>query len=91
MSKATKTKKRFILDQDKIARVKKIVKEKTETEAINRALDTIIENSRIDTALNAVKGKGSVKDVYGRTTDRTRSRHFDPYPLRRSRDRPSHP
>ncbi len=68
MSTATKTRKQFILEQDKIERVKKIVKAKTDTEAITRALDIIIESSKIETALNSVKGKGGIKDVYGRTT-----------------------
>jgi hypothetical protein len=67
MSGATKTRKQFILEQDKIERVKKIVKAKTDTEAITRALDIIIENSKIETVLRSVKGKGSIKDVYGRT------------------------
>ena len=68
MSTVTKTRKQFILAQDKIERVKKIVKAKTDTEAITRALDIIIENSKIEAALSSVRGKGSIKDVYGRTT-----------------------
>jgi len=68
MNTATKTRKQFILAQDKIERVKKIVKAKTDTEAITRALDIIIENSKIEAALSSVRGKGSIKDVYGRTT-----------------------
>ncbi len=68
MTTATKTRKQFILEQDKIERVKKIVKAKTDTEAITRALDIIIENSKLETALAAVRGKGNIRDVYGRTT-----------------------
>ena len=68
MSTETKSRKQFILEQSKIERVKKIVKAKTDTEAITRALDIIIENSKIETALSSVKGKGSIKDVYGRTS-----------------------
>jgi hypothetical protein len=67
MSTSTKTRKQFILEQDKIERVKRIVKAKTDTEAITRALDIIIENSKIETVLSSVKGKGGIKDVYGRT------------------------
>jgi hypothetical protein len=68
MSTVTKSRKQFILEQSKIERVKKIVKAKTDTEAITRALDIIIENSMIETALSSVKGKGGIKDVYGRTS-----------------------
>ncbi len=38
-----KTRKQFILEQDKIKRVRKIVNAKTDTEAITRALDLVIE------------------------------------------------
>lgn len=68
MSTATKTRKQFILEQDKIRRVRKIVNAKTDTEAITRALDIIIENTKIETMLKSVKGKGTIKDVYGRTS-----------------------
>ena len=67
MSTVTKTRKQFILEQDKIERVKKIVKAKTDTEAISRALDLIIENSKLEAALSSVRGKGNIKDIYGRT------------------------
>ncbi|HLE40859.1 MAG TPA: hypothetical protein VI956_05090 [Nitrospirota bacterium] len=67
MSTAVKARKQFILEQQKINQVKKIVQAKTDTEAITRALDIIIENSKIDAALQAVKGKGRIKDIYGRT------------------------
>jgi hypothetical protein len=68
MGPAVKARKQFVLEQQKIDQVKKIVQAKTDTEAITRALDIIIENSRIDAALQAVKGKGRIKDLYGRTT-----------------------
>jgi len=66
MSTATKIRKQFILEQDKIRRVKKIVKAKTDTEAITKALDIIIDNTKIETMLKSIKGKGTIKDVYGR-------------------------
>jgi hypothetical protein len=68
MSTAEKTRKQFILDQDKIRRVRKIVNAKTDTEAITMALDIIIENTKIQTMLGSIKGKGTIKDVYGRTS-----------------------
>ena len=68
LSTAAKTRKQFILEQGKIRRVKKIVNAKTDTEAITKALDMIIENTKIETMLRAIKGKGTIKDVYGRTS-----------------------
>jgi hypothetical protein len=68
MSTVEKIRKQFILDQDKIRRVKKIVNAKTDTEAITMALDIIIENTKIETMLGSIKGKGAIKDVYGRTS-----------------------
>lgn len=68
MSMVIKTRKQFILEQDKIRRVKKIVNARTDTEAITRALDIIIENTRVEAMFRSIKGKGSVRDVYGRTS-----------------------
>jgi hypothetical protein len=68
MSTAVKTRKQFVLEQQKINQVKKIVRAKTDTEAISRALDIIIDNSRIESVLQAIRGKGRIKDVYGRTS-----------------------
>jgi hypothetical protein len=68
MSTAVKTRKQFILEQEKIRRVKKIVNAKTDTEAITKALDMIIENTKIETMLRSIRGKGTIKDVYGRTS-----------------------
>ena len=66
MSTVAKIRKQFILEQDKIRPVKKIVKAKTDTEAITKALDIIIDNTKIETMLKSIKGKGTIKDVYGR-------------------------
>ncbi len=68
MKIATKVRKQFILDPEKIKAVKKITKTKTDTEAINKALDIIIANTRIEKMLLAIKGKGKIKDVYSRVS-----------------------
>ena len=68
MSTVIKTRKQFILEQDKIRRVRKIVNAKTDTEAITKALDIVIDNTKIETMLKSIKGKGAIKDVYGRTS-----------------------
>jgi len=66
MSHALKMRKEFILDPEKIRTVKKIMNAKTDTEAIERAMDTVIADSKIRDVLVAIKGKGSIKDIYGR-------------------------
>ena len=45
---------------------KKIIHAATDTEAINRALDMIITNEKIQKTLLAVKGKGKIEDVFDR-------------------------
>ena len=68
MSTAEKTRKQFILDQGKISLVRKIVNAKTDTEAITRALDIVIENTKIERLFETIRGKGTIKDIYGRTS-----------------------
>ena len=65
MSHTLKMRKQFILDPEKIRTVKKIMNAKTDTEAIDRAMDTIIADSKIRDVLMTIKGKGSIKDIYG--------------------------
>lgn len=69
MSTTIKVRKQFILDMSKIKAVKKITKAKTDTEAINKALDNMIANTKIERMLMSIKGKGNIKDIYGRTSD----------------------
>ncbi len=64
----TKVRKQFILDPEKILLVRKITHAVTDTEAIDRALDIVIENEKIHKALLAVKGKGKIEDIFGRVS-----------------------
>ena len=68
MGTGLKVRKQFILDPDKIKTVKEIVNAETDTEAINRAMDIVIANSKILTALKSIKGKGNIQDIYGSKT-----------------------
>ncbi len=68
MATASKVRKQFILDSKKIKSVREIIKAKTDTEAINKAMDMVIANSKIEEMLMSIKGKGSIKDIYGRTS-----------------------
>jgi hypothetical protein len=68
MNSKKKVRKQFILDSEKIFKVKELVGARTETEAINKALDIIIVNGEIRTLLRTIRGKGKIRDIYGRTT-----------------------
>lgn len=68
MTSARRTGKRYILDQEKINQVKKILHARSDAEAITRALDIIIENATIETMFRSIRGNGSIRDVYGSTT-----------------------
>jgi hypothetical protein len=68
MNNALKMRKQFILDSKKIKSVREITKAKTDTEAINKALDLVIANSKIEKMLVSIKGKGRIKDIYGRVS-----------------------
>lgn len=67
MTTVLKVRKQFILDVGKIRSVREILKAKTDTEAVNRAMDMVIANSKIKETLTSIKGKGRIKDVYGRS------------------------
>ena len=68
MGAGLKVRKQFILDPEKIKTVKEIVNAETDTEAINRAMDIVIANSKILTTLKSIKGKGNIQDIYGSKT-----------------------
>jgi hypothetical protein len=64
---AVKVRKQFVLEREKISRVRRIVHARTDTEAVTVALDLIIENDKIESALKNISGKGHIKDIYGRS------------------------
>jgi hypothetical protein len=66
--KPAKVRKQFILDPEKIEAVRKLTGSRTDTEAINKALDILIANSRIEKTLSTVKGKGKIRDAYNRVS-----------------------
>jgi guanylate kinase len=68
MQSTEKVRKQFLLDPGKIQVVKRITHASTDTEAINRALDMVIANEKIQKALASVKGKGKIEDVFGRVS-----------------------
>ena len=66
MATTLKVRKQFILDSEKLKTVRKVLQTKTDTEAINKAMDLVIANTRIKEMLISIKGKGNIKDLYGR-------------------------
>ena len=67
MRAVRKVRKQFILDSEKLKVVRKIFEAKTDTEAVSRALDMAIDSARIKKAVESVKRKGQIKDIYGRS------------------------
>jgi hypothetical protein len=67
MSGKRPTRQPFLLDARKVKRVQRILGAKTETEAIEQALDVILTNERIDRAHERfVKSGGVIHDTLGR-------------------------
>ena len=52
------------LDQEKLNRARRILGAKTETEALDRALNVVISEDRIDTALKKVRGRGRIRKIF---------------------------
>jgi len=68
MQTAAKVRKQFLLEPGKIEMVRRITHAATDTEAINKALDMVIANEKIQKALTSVKGKGKIEDIFGRVS-----------------------
>lgn len=66
MKSEEKARKQFILPVAKIKKAQKILSAKTETEAVERALDLVIADEEIRKILLSVKGACNIDDVYGR-------------------------
>lgn len=56
--------KNYFLDEKKIRRVRAILRKKTETEAIDAALDLVVFKTEILKSLEKVAGKGGVEKVF---------------------------
>jgi hypothetical protein len=51
-------------DQEKLTQAKRIFGVKTEGEALQHALDVVVAEAEIDTALKAARGKGPFRKVF---------------------------
>jgi len=66
--------KHFRLDAGKIRRAQKVLKARTETEAIERALDAVLAEDERDRLVQAANERFiasgiAIRDVYGKTAD----------------------
>jgi len=66
MKSEKKARKQFILPAAKIKRARDILAARTETEAVERALDLVMADDEIRKLLISVKGSCNIEDVYGR-------------------------
>ena len=62
--KANLKRKNYYLDERKIRRVRTILGAKTETEAINAALNLVVFRKQILKSLKKVAGKGGVEKIF---------------------------
>ncbi len=56
--------KHFQLDQGKLNRAKSVLGAKTETEAVDRALDLVVAEAKLDKALKGAKGRARIRKVF---------------------------
>jgi hypothetical protein len=68
MKQEPRLRKQFNLPISKIKKAKAILSAKTDTEAVERALDLVIADEEIRKVLLSVKGSCNIEDVYGRLT-----------------------
>ena len=66
MKQEPRSRRQFILPISKIKKAKAILSAKTDTEAVERALDLVIADEEIRRVLLSVKGSCNIEDVYGR-------------------------
>jgi hypothetical protein len=66
MKATAKARKQFILPIAKIRKAKAILSAKTDTEAVERALDLVIADAEIRKMLLSAEGRAKIDDVYGR-------------------------
>lgn len=62
----TAKRKNILIDQSKLTRVQRLLNARTETEAIDRALDQMLFGEEVMSSLTEASGKGKkVKDLFG--------------------------
>jgi hypothetical protein len=52
------------LDQSKLDRARRVLRARTETKTLDRALDLVVTEADIDRALRAARGKANLRRVF---------------------------
>ena len=66
MQTRTAKRKNILIDQSKLTRVRRLLNARTETEAIDKALDQMLFGEEVMSSLTEASGKGKkVKDIFG--------------------------
>ena len=52
------------IDQAKLDKAKQVLDARTDTEALDRALNLVVTGGEIDAALRGIRGKGKLKKVF---------------------------
>lgn len=64
MKESTLRRKHVQLGQRKLSRTVRLLRAKTETGALDRALSAVVNEDKIDVALRKVRGKGRIRKVF---------------------------
>lgn len=70
MSTAHKVRKQLILDPAKIRKVRQALQAKTDTEAVDKAMDMVLGDAKIWNTMESLRGKVKIEDIYGRLKSR---------------------
>ena len=66
MRARTAKRKNVLIDHSKLTRVQQLLNARTETEAIDKALDQVLFGEEIMSSLNDTAGRGKkIKDIFG--------------------------
>ena len=66
MQTRTAKRKNILIDQSKLTRVRRLLNARTETEAIDKALDQMLFGEEVMSSLTEASGRGKkVKDLFG--------------------------
>lgn len=64
MASSTLRHKHVRIDQAKLEKAKRVLEARTDTEALDRALDLVVSEGDIDAALRSTRGKGTLRKVF---------------------------
>jgi len=75
---STRTRKNMDMDAAKLAKAQELLGARSETEAVDMALDYVLFQGEVVGALDRLAALGGLDDVFGAATPRTRRRVAEP-------------